>query len=166
MFHSATFNLNIRMYKRPLTAIVLFLYALILFQVMVLKDLPTIHIGHLRFRFSGTHTGTANFVPFRTIKLYMRGAGGLVIAGVNLLGNVLLLVPIGFLFPILFPGTGWRRSLMIGLASGLAIEGLQTMLQVGIFDIDDVILNACGVLVGHGCWLLYQRYRQHRVMPE
>ena len=35
MFHSATFNLNIRMYKRPLTAIVLFLYALILFQVMV-----------------------------------------------------------------------------------------------------------------------------------
>lgn len=42
----------------------------------------------------------------------------------------------------------WRRSLVLAVAVGLTLEGMEGILQVGIVDIDDVILNACGVIVG------------------
>lgn len=35
-------------------------------------------------------------------------------------------------------------------AVGLAVERMEGVLQVGIVDIDDVILNACGVIIGFG----------------
>ncbi len=42
----------------------------------------------------------------------------------------------------------WRRSLVLAVAVGLTLEGMEGILQVGIVDIDDVILNACGVMIG------------------
>ena len=145
------------MMKRPLPAVLLLVYALLLFKVMVLKDMPMIRIGHLMLNFGGTHDGAPNFVPFRTIGLYMRGGGGWLIAGINLAGNIGLLVPVGFLLPFVFPVMGWKKVLVCAVASGLMIEGLQVLLHVGIFDIDDVILNALGVLLGYGLQNIFVR---------
>ncbi len=115
---------------------------------MVFKDLPLIRIGHMRFKFGGTHTGPPNLIPFKTIMPYLRGQMGWFIGTINLLGNVVLLVPIGFLMRIDFPKMRWPMALVIAFATGLAIEGMQEVFQVGIFDIDDVTLNALGVMVG------------------
>jgi glycopeptide antibiotics resistance protein len=43
----------------------------------------------------------------------------------------------------------WRKSLALAVAVGLAIEGMEVVFRVGIFDIDDVILNALGVMLGY-----------------
>ena len=118
-------------------------------NVMVFKNLPLIRIGHLRFNFGGTQTGPANFVPFKTILPYLRGERGLIIAGINLVGNIVLLVPIGFLFPFIYRNMTWKKTLVLAVAAGLAIEGMQEVFQVGIFDIDDVILNGVGVMIGY-----------------
>ena len=122
------------MAKRIFPLLLLLVYAALLFNVMVLKDLPTIRIGHMMFSFAGTHEGTPNFVPFKTIGMYMRGGGGWLIAGVNLLGNIGLLVPVGFLLPFVFPGLTWKKALLWAIGSGLAIEGSQVLLRVGIFE--------------------------------
>ena len=146
------------MRTRLLSIIILIAYSAILIKVMVFKDLPTIRIGHLMLNFAGTDAGHApNFVPFTTIVPYLLGYKGLIIAGVNIVGNIALLVPLGFLFPLVFRNT-WKKSLALAVASGLVIEVMQVVLRVGIFDIDDVILNALGVMIGYGAFVILAKW--------
>ena len=116
---------------------------------MVLKDVPTIRIGSLMLNFGGTQGGSPNFMPFRTILPYVLGRGGWIIAGINIVGNIVLLVPLGFLLPFIFKQLNWKSSLVVAILSALFIESLQSMLHIGIFDIDDVILNALGCMIGY-----------------
>jgi cytoskeletal protein CcmA (bactofilin family) len=50
------------------------------------------------------------------------------------------------------------KALAVAVAYGLAIEGMQVLLRVGIFDIDDVILNGLGVMIGYGAYRLVARW--------
>jgi glycopeptide antibiotics resistance protein len=138
------------MWKRLIPTLILTIYSALLIKVMVFKDMPVIRVGHLMLKFGGADAnGEANFVPFKTISPYLFGYKGLIIAGINLVGNVALLVPVGLLVPFVFPKLTWQRSLAIGVAAGFVIEVMQVVLNVGIFDIDDVILNALGVMIGY-----------------
>jgi glycopeptide antibiotics resistance protein len=137
------------MTKRLISAFILIAYSAILFKVMVFKDMPVIRIGPLMLNFGGTHEGAANLLPFKTILPYLLGEKGLIIAGINLVGNIALLVPIGFLVPFVFRNITWKKTLALAVAAGFVIEGMQVVLHVGIFDIDDVILNALGVVIGY-----------------
>jgi len=115
----------------------------------VFKDMPIIRIGSLMLKFGGTQEGPANLVPFKTILPYLLGEMGLLIGAINLLGNIVLLMPIGFLVPFVFRNMTWKKTLVVAVAAGFFIEGMQVVLHLGIFDIDDVILNAIGVLLGY-----------------
>ena len=137
------------MKKRLLVTLILLSYSAILIKVMVFKDVPLIRIGSLRFNFGGTHEGAANFLPFKTILSYLLGEKGLMIGGINIVGNIALLVPIGFLVPFVYRNMTWKKTFPLAVAAGFAIEGMQAVLRVGIFDIDDVILNGVGVVVGY-----------------
>lgn len=72
-------------------------------------------------------------------------------------GNVLLTVPFGFFVSALTPVRG-RRLVVLALLTGFSIEALQLVigLLVGYYyhsvDINDVLLNALGVLVGAGVY--------------
>jgi hypothetical protein len=101
-------------------------------------------------------------VPFKTILPYLMGHKGWMIAGINLVGNIILLVPIGFLVPFIWPTITWKKAIIIAVASGLAIELMQTILRVGIFDIDDVILNGIGVLIGYGAFVILEKWLRLR----
>jgi glycopeptide antibiotics resistance protein len=137
--------------KKPVVAtLALIAYGAILIKVMVFKDIPTLRIGGLMLNFAGTNAGHGpNFVPFATIVPYLLGFKGWIIAGVNLVGNIALLIPVGFLVPFIYPTITWKKSLALGVVAGLSIEVMQTVLRVGIFDIDDCILNALGVVIGY-----------------
>jgi|SRR2546421_5285925 len=142
--------------KKPVIATLLLIaYCAILIKVMVFKDIPPIRVGSLILNFAGTNGGHApNFVPFKTIVPYLLGFKGWIIAGVNLIGNIALLVPIGFLVPFVYRSMTWKKSLALGVVAGLCIEVMQTVLRVGIFDIDDVILNAFGVVIGYAAFAI------------
>ncbi|MFI9648147.1 VanZ family protein [Streptomyces sp. NPDC052040] len=66
-------------------------------------------------------------------------------------GNIVLGVPFGVLLPVLAPGT--RGVLRVGLITAvvmLLVELAQGALITGrAFDIDDVILNTTGALIGY-----------------
>jgi len=143
--------------RRLLFLMLLVAYSLLLVNVMVFKNLPTIRIGYLMLNFSGTHEAPPNFIPFKTILPYLFGHKGLIIAGINIIGNIILLVPIGFLIPYLLKEMNWKKAILFAVLSGLVIEGLQTILHVGIFDIDDVILNGLGFMIGYWKFLVFPR---------
>jgi len=147
------------MKKHLVSTFILIVYITILIKVMVFKDMPTIRIGSLMLNFAGTDGGhPANFVPFKTILQYLLGDKGLIIAGANLVGNIAALVPIGFLVPFVYRNMTWKKSLALAAAAGLAIEGMQVVLSVGIFDIDDVVLNALGVMIGYWTFAILAKW--------
>jgi glycopeptide antibiotics resistance protein len=66
-------------------------------------------------------------------------------------GNVVLGVPFGFLLPVVFPKTrGLVRVVAVTAFVMLCVETAQgTMVEGRAFDIDDVILNTFGALLGY-----------------
>lgn len=114
--------------------------------------------GRLRFQFGAPfHMSAAerlrtgqmmNFVPFDTIRRYtsFRYFG---ISAVNLIGNVIMFVPFGFLLPLL-----WKKLQRfwlvgcIGAGGSCFIECVQLFIDRSV-DIDDVILNTAGVVLGY-----------------
>jgi glycopeptide antibiotics resistance protein len=142
------------MMKRLIAILILTSYSALLVKVMVFKELPLIRIGSLKLNLGGTQKGDANFLPFSTILPYLLGERGLMIGAINIIGNIVLLIPIGFLFPFVSRNMTWRKSLILAVTAGFAIEGLQVILRVGIFDIDDVILNGLGVMIGYWTFTL------------
>ncbi|MDH6208779.1 MULTISPECIES: VanZ family protein [Chryseobacterium] len=64
------------------------------------------------------------------------------------LGNVVMFIPFGFLGWI-FPQLKNLKSLIITFVSAIVIvEALQYFSRLGVFDVDDVILNTFGVFLG------------------
>lgn len=142
---------------RWLAACALVAYSVILIKFVVFKAIPTVHIGHLWLRFAGSRTGPGNFVPFKTILPQLIGRGNHLVAMLNLIGNIIPFAPIGLAAPFIFRSLSWRKALVLGVATGLTFEVMEVVFRVGIFDIDDVMLNAFGVMIGYGAFVIFKR---------
>ena len=101
-------------------------------------------------------TQQLNLVPFRTLRLF----AGLLDSGVrshiymaviNLGGNVIMFIPLGFLLPRVFAKLNrfWKVLLITTLII-TAVEIIQLLTLVGSCDIDDLILNVIGAAMGYG----------------
>jgi glycopeptide antibiotics resistance protein len=145
------------MTKRLIPLALLLIYSALLLKVMVFKDIPLIRLGMLKLNFGGTLEGPANFVPLKTIIQYLHADKGVLIAAINILGNIFLLVPFGFLVTASFSNITWLKKITLAFAVGFLIEGMQAVLHKGIFDIDDVILNGMGVIVGYWKYGFFQQ---------
>ena len=84
-------------------------------------------------------------------------------------GNLLLLAPFTAIAPALWPALrAWRWALMIGTGGSVAIELLQLCFSALIghgyraADIDDVILNTTGALLGYAVFRGAYRYQGNR----
>lgn len=97
-----------------------------------------------------TVVGEANLVPFKTILMYLSGQPTWTVARDNLVGNIVLFVPLGMLLAFI-PKRPPKNMVIIAVSLGLgvAMEVTQALLHAGVFDIDDILLNALGVTVGY-----------------
>lgn len=97
-----------------------------------------------------------NLVPFREIKRYMRLSyiiGGRLVF-LNLIGNVIGFMPFGFMLPLLSDTfRKWYIVLLSGFLLTLLVESAQLFSGIGIFDVDDMILNTLGTLLGYYVYL-------------
>jgi len=99
----------------------------------------------------------ANTIPFRTINLYYRGyQHNNSNATYNLLGNLLGFIPFGILLPL---AISWFRPairmFVAIIVLCLGFEMLQLYTGLGIFDVDDLILNTVGAVIGYLCFFLF-----------
>lgn len=82
--------------------------------------------------------------------------------GENLL-NVVLFLPVGILLGCGFKGVTWKRALLIGLVLSIAIEVLQFVFKKGFCEVDDVMHNTFGCLIGYGIYkMVTQIIKSHR----
>ena len=67
--------------------------------------------------------------------------------------NILLFVPFGYLLPLFRKRADrWWKVLLCGFAASLTIELLQLVTRYGMFDLDDLMHNTLGALLGWGCY--------------
>jgi glycopeptide antibiotics resistance protein len=95
-----------------------------------------------------------NYLPFRTILIYLSGKPTWTIAIRNIGGNIILFAPIGFLISFFRRPPTWKFVLTAALIISMAIEAVQGALRVGVIDVDDILLNVLGVGFGYAVFLL------------
>ena len=72
--------------------------------------------------------------------------------------NVLLFVPLGFLVPKVREFFGkWWRILLLGLALSVTIEVTQLLTHLGCFDVCDLVHNTLGAGIGFLLWRSFVR---------
>ena len=84
-------------------------------------------------------------------------------AVINILGNIAMFVPFGVFLPAMWPKLRrfWKTSLA-GFFSILVVEICQLMTLRGRFDIDDLLLNTIGIMVGYGLWRMAHPTRKKK----
>ncbi len=101
-----------------------------------------------------------NLEPFRVLQRAIRIEDGIHVRSWGqlriILLNILLFVPFGYLLPVLWKKADrWWKTMLLGFALSLAVELLQLVTRLGMFDVDDLINNTIGAGVGYLLfWLL------------
>lgn len=89
-----------------------------------------------------------NLIPFRSISPYLRNITE-PYAFKNIIANILVFIPLGF-FVSNKNSKNVFKTLVICLSVILSIECIQLLFKIGFFDVDDIILNFIGSLIGIG----------------
>lgn len=92
-----------------------------------------------------------NYIPLFSLFAIIADAGMLVFF-YNVIGNLAWFVPLGLLIPQYCRDVTWRKVISYSCFVSLSIEVLQFLLQAGTTDIDDVILNTLGGMIGYACY--------------
>lgn len=109
---------------------------------------------------------TANFTPFRTIRMYIVYAYKLN-SFENLVGNILIFVPFGFGLPYVFQkGRYFPVMLLNAFVFVLGIEVFQLFSAFGAFDVDDIILNCLGAVWGYLFYLIMEGMRRRKCQKK
>lgn len=108
-------------------------------------------LGAILFR-SRLGERSVNLIPFGTIGGYLAdltGASHLrAFALQNLLGNIVIFIPLGGYAALFNKDKRVWKNLLIVLGATVLAEVVQTAFKLGHGDIDDVILNCLGGLLG------------------
>lgn len=67
----------------------------------------------------------------------------------NLFGNILVFVPFGFFMPMASRRRSGFSALFYSFGLSLCVETFQLLAKVGSFDVDDLLLNTVGGVLGY-----------------
>ena len=99
---------------------------------------------------------THNFIPFKSIVSSINAGIRPFVSSV--LGNVVLTMPFGFLMTILVKNKSFKNALIFIISFSVIIEALQFCIGLWIgywyrnVDVDDLILNTIGGIIGWGIY--------------
>ena len=92
-----------------------------------------------------------NLIPFVNLLDYPEKRDVLI----NLIGNTTMFIPIGIIFPIVYKKLdSHTKVIWSGVGFSLCIEILQLPFYDRVTDMDDLILNSLGFIIGYLLYLL------------
>ena len=92
-----------------------------------------------------------NLIPFKSIIEIINNSSIYAII-INIFGNLLIFVPLEYFIIELFNVKKILPNFLISVGSILLIEILQYIFKVGIFDVDDIILDVFGMMLFYTYW--------------
>lgn len=144
---------------KKISPFMLLIYFILLVLILVFKiTQPEMFIGIIHRLATGekvTFAEEHNIIPFKVIGEYIQNAQAINDWFVkNLVGNILIFIPVGFLASLVLKKNKVWHVIIVGIVISLIIEILQAIFAVGRADIDDIILNTIGLLIGFGIYKL------------
>ena len=136
---------------------VIFIVYIVLLVLVLIFKFPSPLFDNLIDYFKNgkeLYTEEPHVVPFETIKTYVANAQAVNDWFFkNLACNILMFIPFGLLLPLFAMKRRVWHIVFAGVSTAGLIEVVQLITKFGIFDVDDIILNTVGVVVG---FLLYK----------
>lgn len=133
-------------FYREFWNLVFVVYVLILFQLLTDSEINT--------------SGGLNIVPFTEMFRYRFGS---TLFYSNVVGNILIFLPFGYFVSRYVKASKISHILFISAISSLTVELVQ--LQIGrSFDIDDILLNVMGAILGFLLFVALNAIKKH--MPR
>lgn len=133
-------------YLYLLTKLILFKGGAVDFEVVRVQLRAFLHQPDL------IHTRTVNLTPFQEISrdwnsLSLHRPG----TAIHLVGNVMAFIPLGVFIPILMGNKllSGANVFLSSLLLSLGYEVTQLLTGMGIFDVDDLMLNTLGGVIGY-----------------
>lgn len=127
-------------FYKELLSLFFILYVMCLFEVVTVQD---------------NNYGLSNFIPFKEIFRYEIGSSLFIR---NIIGNILLFLPYGYFAADYLKPKKIYTCLFLTMLVSVTIELVQ--LNIGrTFDIDDVILNSCGGVLGYYLYRLVDKIK-------
>ena len=118
-------------------------YLLVLFRLVTSQDLSALH--------------STNLIPFREILRYEVGTSEF---NKQVIGNILLFIPFGFFISNYCKIKKLGIITIVSLLSSLVIESVQHFIGRS-FDVDDIILNVVGGIIGFLLYISLNAIRNH-----
>ena len=128
---------------RIISRICFVIYMIVLVYFLLLSDGFGRSEGYSEYRY--------NLVPLQEIVRFIRYRDYIDFLSVviNLLGNVVAFMPFGALIRwVVNRKMRWYQAVTYTFLFSLCVELLQLVAMVGVFDVDDLILNTLGGLLG------------------
>lgn len=128
---------------RELLTLAFIIYILCLFYIVTYND------------YSGMSSN--NFIPFKEITRYDLMSSGFI---KNILGNIFMFLPFGFFISLYIKPLKVYYPLVLTLIASLSIEFTQLATNRRVFDVDDIILNVCGGILGYFIYVMLENTRK------
>lgn len=135
----------------------------ILFAVYVLLVIYFLFFAETTGRTISDRTYHYNLILFKEIKRFIvyRQQLGMFAVTANLLGNVLIFLPFGMLVPFLTKRfKKFWSVVLLTFELSVLVELVQLVTKVGSCDVDDILLNTIGGMLGFVCYAIAVRCRR------
>lgn len=142
------FRIKFYIKNKPINKIREVFINLFFIYFLILVNLTMFKYGELMLDFDTRFY--INYIPFiETIRMFNNDFADIHIALYNVIGNILLFIPLGFGIPLLFNKKNkLSKIILYGFTASLTIEVLQLFTPYNFTDIDDIIFNTLGTILG------------------
>ena len=144
--------------KKSLVSLIFFtIFFVYIVKVLELTQFPVFFVPDMREIYGQTIWKTMNFIPFFTLE-YRDLQTSLL--------NVLFTIPFGFGLPFI-TNLRFKRVVFVGVIFSVTLEVLQLITALGaeftfrIVDINDVMFNTLGIIIGYISFLGFSRVYHH-----
>lgn len=106
------------------------------------------------------HDYRYNLVVFQEIRRFItyRESVGTISFLLNIIGNIFAFSPFGFFLPEISPKMrNFWKVLSMSFLVTMCIECTQLVTKLGVFDVDDLIMNTLGGVIGYGLYCIARK---------
>ena len=123
-------------------------YLVVLIRIVLFKQVVLYNL----FAAIGSMERTISIIPFKSLLDMINNNISVTRILENILGNIAIFIPFGLLLPIVQKDKS-KKIILYGLITSALIEIIQYVFALGSSDIDDLMLNTLGTVIGY---LLYK----------